>query len=110
VLRRLKQFCHGALLDDATRVHDCDSICPRRDDAEVVCDQQDAHAQRGLEIVEEVQDLGLDGDVKCCRWLVGDEELGVRGKGHRNHAALSKTPGQLVRVGVQTHRRVADTD
>ena len=47
---------------------------------------------------EEIEDLGLDGDVERGGRLVGDQELRSRGQRHRDHGALAQAARELVRV------------
>ena len=51
------------------------------------------------EIVEEVEDLLLDGDVEGGGGLVGDEELRTIDDGHGDHDALAHASGELVGIG-----------
>src|SRR5262245_26474864 len=58
--RLLEQLAHGCLLDDLGGVHDDHALGRLGDDTHVMSDEQDGHAQLGLELVEQLQDLGLD--------------------------------------------------
>ncbi len=55
-------------------------------------------------LVEQRQDLRLDGDVERRRRLVGDQQLRLVGERHRDHHALAHAAGELVR---DTGRRAA---
>ncbi len=59
---------------------------------EVVRDEEDSHADLALELLEELEYLGLDGHVEGGGGLVGDEEARLVGEGHRYHHALALTP------------------
>jgi hypothetical protein len=76
--------------------------------AQVVGDQDDAHPQLGLELVDELQDLRLDRHVERGGRLVGDQQLGVARERHGDHHALPHPAGKLVRVLV--HALVRDGD
>ena len=52
------------------------------------------------QVVEQLHDLRLHGDVERGGRLVGDQHLGVVGDRHRDHHPLAHAAGQLVRVGV----------
>ena len=51
-----------------------------------------------MQLLEELEDLGLDRDVERGRRLIGDHEGGVHHEGHRDHDALTHAAGQLMRV------------
>ena len=53
------------------------------------------------QLVEQCDDLLLDGDVQGGGRLVRDDELRVAGQGHSNQDALALTAGQFVRVGLE---------
>ena len=60
-----------------------------------------------LQVHDQVEDLGLDGDVERGGRLVGDQQLRVAGQRHRDHRALPHAAGELVRVVVDPDRRAA---
>ena len=70
------------------------------DDAEVVRDQQDRHAEPLAQLAQQLEDLRLDRHVERGRRLVGDQQLRVARERHRDHHALAHAAGQLVRVVV----------
>ena len=67
----------------------------------VVGDEQDRHRQALAEVVDEVEDLGLDGHIEGGGRLVGDQELGLTGQRHRDHHPLAQTTGEFVGVLVE---------
>ena len=69
------------------------------DDAEVVADEQHAHAVLGLQPREQLHDLALDGDVERGGRLVGDQQLRLAGQRHGDHHALLLAARELVRIG-----------
>src|SRR5437867_8816165 len=101
VERLLEQLADGRFFDDLRAVHHDDPLRGLRDHAHVVCDQQDRHPQLRLQLVQELEDLRLDGDVERGRRLVGDQELGVARQRHRDHDALPHAAREL--VGVLLH-------
>ena len=60
------------------------------------------------EVLEQLQDLGLDHDVERGRRLVADDDRRVAGEGHRDHRPLAHPAGQLVRVAAPRASRDAD--
>ena len=63
-----------------------------------------------LHFGEELQDLRLDRDVERRRRLVGDEQVGLVRERHRDHDALALPARELVRIGVEAARCVAQAD
>ena len=84
--------------NDLTGVHDSHTLGDVCDEAEIVGDHQDGHAHLLLDVPEQFNDLGLDGDIEGGRGLVGDEELGLGGQGHGDHDALLHAAAELVGV------------
>ena len=78
--------------------------------AEIVGDHYQSHPQLVAQFLDELQDLGLDGDVERRGRLVGEQHAGAAGERHRDHRALEHAAGQLVRVAVEDRLRVADLD
>ena len=68
----------GACLDDLAGIHHGDPVRDARDDAEVVRDQDQRHAELALQLRQQVQDLRLDRDVERGGRLVGDDQLRAR--------------------------------
>ena len=73
-------------------------------------DHDQRRAQVLLQPQQQVEDLGLDGRVERGGGLVGDDELGLEGEGHRDHRALPHAAGELVRVVVDPGVRLGDAD
>ena len=59
---------------------------------------------------QEVEHLRLDRHVERRGGLVGDQELGIAGQGHRDHRALRHAAGELVRVVVGAVGGAGDAD
>ena len=59
------------------------------DDGQVVGDEEVGQTELALESLEQVDDLGLDGDVEGAYRLVGDDEIGMEGQGP--HAGFLET-------------------
>ena len=85
----------GSLFGDAAEVHDGDGVADVPDDFEVVGDEQVGQAEVGLEVGEEVEDLGLDGDVEGGDGFVADDELGAQGQGAGDADALALAAGEF---------------
>ena len=102
----LEQAVRGGALDDFAGVHHHRPVSVARDDPHVVGDKEDGHVEPALQVVDQGQDLGLNGHVeRRCR-LVGDQQLGLTRERHGDHDPLAEAPGQLVRVIMQPLCRV----
>ncbi len=110
VPRAGEQLVALAPLHDPPRVEDVDLVTEAGDDPEVVGD----HDERGVgaldELLEQGEDLRLDRDVEGGRRLVGDEQTGLAGQGHRDEGALAHPAAHLVGVVLETAVGVGDAD
>ena len=77
VLRIGEQGRDRRAFDDLAGVHDDHLVGHLGDDAEIVGDDQDRHAQPLLQVGQQVEDLRLDGDVERRGRLVGDQQRGL---------------------------------
>ena len=100
-----EQLATGAGLDDAAGIHHRHAIAGLRDDAEIVGDEDHAHAELRAQAQEQLQDLVLDGDVERGRRLVGEQQLGLARQRDRDHHALAHAAGELVRIVVEPRAR-----
>jgi len=64
VKRSVEQFFSGCILHDVTEIHDGDPVTDVAHDMEVVGDEKVTEPKTALEFLEEVDDLGLDGNVQ----------------------------------------------
>ena len=93
-----EQRPRGRLLHDLAGVHHGDLVGAAGDDAEVVGDEDHRHVAVALLVGEQVEDLGLDGDVERGGGLVGEEQLRAAGQRDGDRDALAHAAGQLVGV------------
>ena len=105
-----KIFARVHHLDDLAHVHHGHAVGHLGDHAQVVGDHQDRHAEVGLELLQQLQDLGLDRHVERRRRLVGDQQARIAGQRHRDHRPLAHAAGELVRILVEALLRIADAD
>jgi hypothetical protein len=84
--------------DDLSLAHDCDAAAEVGDNRQIMADQDVGEGELSLELLEEVQDLGLDGDVECACWLIADDDIRAERKGARDGDALALATGELVGV------------
>lgn len=97
MLRREKDVLCGTLFNDAPSVHDGDAMGDLGDHTEVVSNKQEGQFHFAAELVEQFEDLFLNGDIESGGGLVGDEQFGIGGESHGNHDALAKSAGKLMR-------------
>ena len=88
----------GGAFCDAAAVHDDDFVAHFGDDPEVVGDEEDGHAAFRLDFADEVEDLGLDGDVEGGGGFVCDEQGRFEGEGEGDDDALAHAAAELVGV------------
>ena len=98
------------VLDLHAMSHHHHAVSDFGNDAHVMGNEHQRHADLGLELPDEVEDLGLYRDVKCGRRLVGDQQTRMAGESHRDHHALAHTSRQLMRKLGQATRGICDPD
>ncbi|MNV96908.1 hypothetical protein D3C71_1919610 [compost metagenome] len=54
--------------------------------------EQDRHAEFGLKLAQQVQNLSLNCDIQRCSWLICNKQLWSAGKGHCDHRTLKHAP------------------
>jgi hypothetical protein len=87
--RRFEHLLHRTFFDYDPVLHHGDPIGNLCDDAEVVRDEQDSGSLPRLQLLYELQDAGLCGDVESGGGLVGDEHRRLERERHCNHRALT---------------------
>jgi hypothetical protein len=87
---------------------DDDTVAEGLHQMQIVADEDQAHAALGDEIVEDLEDLELDGDVERRGRLVGDQDVGLGDQHHRDHHALAHAARDLVRIELVDAPRLAD--
>ena len=107
---RAEQLVGRGGLDDPPRVHHVDPAGAAGDHSHVVGDEQRRHPQPLAKVVEQRQDLGLDRHVERGRRLVGEQYLRLAAERDRDHHALTKTSGELVRIIPQALLRPRQPD
>ena len=94
-------------LNDFPLIHHDDAVREVADHAEVVGDENHGQVEVLAKAFEEIEDLGLDGDIERGDRLIGDDELGLRGEGAGDGDTLALAAGEFVGVlfleaGVET--------
>ena len=99
MLRRGEDSLDRPLLDDLALLHHADGVGELAHDAEVVGDEQHRHAEPRLQVLEQLEDLRLHGDVERGGRLVGD----------RAGRARWRAPSRSSRAGAGRRRADADS-
>ena len=109
-MRTSEHLARCRLLDDPAGVHREDPISHLGDNAEIMGDEHHRRAVLALETSDQVEQLGLDGDVKGGGRFVGDQQLGPQCQCHRQHHPLAHAAGELMGIVVDSSRRVGNAD
>ena len=88
------------LLHHFAATHDDDAIGKMLDDAEIVGDEHDRHAETLLQRAQQIEDLRLDRHVERGRRLIGDEQIRFIGECHGDHDTLALAAGHFMRIGI----------
>ncbi len=67
-------------LHDFPEIHDGDAVADVFYHGEIVGDEKVGEIELFLQINEEVEDLGLDGNVEGGDWFIADQPLGFQGQ------------------------------
>ena len=90
--RIVVNFLGRAALYDLTRIHNVNAVRISRDDAEVMRNDDHRHTHFSSEVLHQLQNLRLNCNIECCRWLIRNNELRIARQSHRNHHALPHPP------------------
>ncbi len=93
----VETFRRGLLYDGA-QIHDGNPLAEMLHQGQVVRNEQIGQAELLLQILEQIDDLGLNGEVECRNGLVGDDQLRVRRQRAGNTDALALPAGKFMRV------------
>ena len=87
-------------LYDLAVVHHCNPVAHVMNDRHVMTDKEITKAEFILQIVEKIQDLGLDRDIERRGRFVADDESRLDGQRPGDSNALPLTAAELVRVSI----------
>ena len=103
-----EQVVHRRALDDAAEIHHRHLARDMLDHGEVVADEQIGEAELAPELVEQVEDLRLHGDVERGGRLVADHDARPQHERARDGDALALPAGELLGEPRRHLRREAD--
>ncbi len=103
-----EQLFGGRYLNDPAEVHDRHPVAQVPDDGQVVRDEQQRQAQLGAQVLQQVQDGGLDADVQGRDRLVRDQQFGPQRQRPGDRDELPLAAGELPGIGV--HRLLVEAD
>ena len=107
---RGQHLLDGALLLDAATLQNHQPLGAVGRDAEIVRHQQHGRAVLAAQLVDQVEDAPLHGDVERAGRLVGHDQGGIESDGNGDQHALPHAARKLVRILLRAHlgRRQAD--
>lgn len=89
VIGRVDNLVSVTRLDNLAGLHHGDAVADVADDGHVVADEEVGEVEFVLQVLEQVDDLGLDADVEGAGGLVADDEAGLEGEGSGDGDALT---------------------
>jgi len=98
MLRLAEEDALGCHLAKAAKIHDPDMIGNVMDDGKVMAYEQIGQAEPTLQFFDQVENLGLDRNIKCGGWLVANEKIGVARDRSRDRNTLTLTTAELVGI------------
>lgn len=96
MLRRAANGAGFTGFHHTAEVHNDDALAEVFDDGEVVRNEQVGEATVPLDVLEEIDHLGLDADVECADRFVTNDQTWFHGEGTRDADALSLSATELV--------------
>src|SRR5205809_4388138 len=94
-------------LRDRAEIHDGNAVRHVLDDRQIVADEEQREAELPLQILQQVDDLRLDGDVERRDRLVADDQFGFRGKRPGDADTLALAAREFMRSAAQRVARQA---
>ena len=95
-------------LDDLAEVHHRDSVAHVADHRDVVRDEEEREPERVAELVDEVENLRLYGDIERRHRLVRHDQLRACDDRTGDPDSLALTTRELMRIAIRVRRIEAD--
>ena len=96
----IKQLLRIAQLHHVAEIHNANTVGDVFDNRKIVSDKEISQIVLFLQILKQVDNLRLNGNVQSRNSLVADDKLRIRGKRTRNTDSLALSAGELVREAV----------
>jgi hypothetical protein len=100
VTRSAVDLFDGPNLDDLSEVHDGHAVCDVSNDREIVRNEQIRQAELTLQVLQQVDDAGLNADVEGRYGFVEHQQLGFDSERSRDTDPLTLATRELVRITV----------
>ena len=100
MIRRREDVGGGRHFHQLAEVDDGHGVGQVADDGQVVRDEEQAGVVLGLQLVEQVQDRGLDGNIQRGDRLIADDEIRFQRQGPGDDNALPLPAAKLMRLAV----------
>src|SRR5207245_1136932 len=95
-------------LDDAAKIHDGHALADMLDDRQIMGNEEISEPQLLLQVLQQIDDLGLDRYVQRRHRLVADNQLGFDRERPRDTDALTLPARELVRMPAHVIRLQTD--
>ena len=105
-----EQAVRRALFDQGTAIHDGNSLRGFADYAQIVANQDQPHAGILHQLVDQVQDLALDGDIQGRSRLVRQQNVLRAAQRHGYRHPLPLAAGHLMRIGLDAPGRIGQAN
>ena len=93
-----KQLVAGGHFNQITEIHNADSVAEVFYDRQVVRDEQNGKSELFTQIVQQVDDLRLNGNVQSGNRFVCNDKFRLHDDGTSHADTLTLTAGELVRI------------
>src|SRR6202166_329145 len=108
VQRRGIEFARRCGLDDAAEIHHRDAPADMLDDRQVMGDEEISEPDLLLQVLQQIDDLGLDRYIQRRHRLIADDQFGFDRERPRDTDALALAAGEFVRMAADMIRLQAD--
>ncbi len=108
VARVFEQPVDVGFFDDLAGIHHHHALRGFGHHAHGMGDQHYRHAEALLHVLQQIEDLRLDGHVERGGGLVGNDELGLAGERHGDHDALAHAARELMRIMMHALFRIGN--
>ena len=96
--RRIEHLLRSATLDDAAEIHHCDIVRQVLNHGKIVSNEQVGDTELFLQILQQIQNLGLYRHIKRRSRFIADHQFRLHGQGAGDGYTLALPPGELMRI------------